>query len=408
MEGVNLFLLQQLCNLIGNAVGGGLYGDHGIDSNCSWQDTSIANKQTFSFPTLTSLIHNTLFLGCVHSTTSYLMSCKIEGPILILGTKPSYHGNVIQKLLQTFFYETIPTGDTSRHSSNVEGVAHTQGFSSMASQTVHYFSKHNTIKLGEHFLLWKHQILLILEGYDLEGFVFGTTPVPPTYIPGPDGRYVDNLSFLLHKKQDKFLASCLLSIVTDEVLVHLATAKTSCDIWTGIERRFGAKSNVKLSSMRHTLYSLKKGSLTVKEYLTKAKNLSDSLTIAGSVVTEHEHVSIILTGLSLEYESVRVIASTTTMSLELLTEMFLDFASSPVEGWFQSSILQSPDRQSEPSNYVEQVVEAFKILTSDEKMKAILVNIFGGIMKCDMITSAIVNVAKQMRVLFEASFMSTL
>lgn len=220
---------------------------------------------------------------------------------------------------------TIPTGDTSRHSSNVEGVAHTQGFSSMASQTVHYFSKHNTIKLREHnFLLWKHQILLILEGYDLEGFVFGTTPVPPTYIPGPDGRYVDNPSFLLHKKQDKFLASCLLSIVTDEVLVHIATAKTSCDIWTGIGRRFGAKSNVKLSSMRHALYSLKKGSLTAKEYLTKVKNLSDSLTIAGSVVTEHEHVSIILAGLSLEYESVRVIASATTMSLELLTEMFLD------------------------------------------------------------------------------------
>ena len=30
---------------------------------------------------------------------------------------------------------------------------------------------------------------------------------------------------------------------------------------------------------------------------------------------------------------------------------------------------------------MEQVVEAFKILTSDDKVKAILVNIFGGIMK---------------------------
>ncbi|CAL5432617.1 unnamed protein product [Camellia sinensis] len=34
----------------------------------------------------------------------------------------------------------------------------------------------------------------------------------------------------------------------------------------------------------------------------------------------------------------------------------------------------------------DQVVEAFKILTSDEKVKAILVNIFGGIMKCDVIS----------------------
>ncbi|KAK8333793.1 hypothetical protein V6Z12_A10G225200 [Gossypium hirsutum] len=45
-----------------------------------------------------------------------------------------------------------------------------------------------------------------------------------------------------------------------------------------------------------------------------------------------------------------------------------------------------------------QVVEAFKILTSDDKVKAILVNIFGGIMKCDVIASGIVNAAKQVAV----------
>ena len=44
---------------------------------------------------------------------------------------------------------------------------------------------------------------------------------------------------------------------------------------------------------------------------------------------------------------------------------------------------------------MSQVVEAFKILTSDDKVKAILVNIFGGIMKCDVIASGIVNAAKQ-------------
>ncbi|KAG1675962.1 hypothetical protein FOA52_014206 [Chlamydomonas sp. UWO 241] len=46
----------------------------------------------------------------------------------------------------------------------------------------------------------------------------------------------------------------------------------------------------------------------------------------------------------------------------------------------------------------EQVVEAFKILTSDKQVKAILVNIFGGIMKCDVIASGIVNAARQVGV----------
>ncbi|EIE19389.1 succinate-CoA ligase beta chain [Coccomyxa subellipsoidea C-169] len=42
----------------------------------------------------------------------------------------------------------------------------------------------------------------------------------------------------------------------------------------------------------------------------------------------------------------------------------------------------------------QQVVEAFKILTSDPQVKAIMVNIFGGIMKCDVIAAGIVNAAK--------------
>lgn len=43
----------------------------------------------------------------------------------------------------------------------------------------------------------------------------------------------------------------------------------------------------------------------------------------------------------------------------------------------------------------EQVREAFKILTSDKQVKAIMVNIFGGIMKCDVMASGIVNAARE-------------
>eukprot|EP00850_Spirogloea_muscicola_P024197 SM000475S16796 [mRNA] locus=s475:90:2493:+ [translate_table: standard] len=58
---------------------------------------------------------------------------------------------------------------------------------------------------------------------------------------------------------------------------------------------------------------------------------------------------------------------------------------------------------STPANFLDvggnasegQVVQAFKILTSDPKVKVILVNIFGGIMKCDVIASGIVSAAKQ-------------
>ena len=56
----------------------------------------------------------------------------------------------------------------------------------------------------------------------------------------------------------------------------------------------------------------------------------------------------------------------------------------------------------EPANFLDvgggateqQVTEAFKILVSDKRVKAILVNIFGGIMKCDIIAQGIINAVK--------------
>jgi succinyl-CoA synthetase beta subunit len=60
----------------------------------------------------------------------------------------------------------------------------------------------------------------------------------------------------------------------------------------------------------------------------------------------------------------------------------------------------------EPANFldvgggatIERVTEAFKIILSDSKVKGILVNIFGGIMKCDVIATGIIEAAKQVGV----------
>jgi len=44
----------------------------------------------------------------------------------------------------------------------------------------------------------------------------------------------------------------------------------------------------------------------------------------------------------------------------------------------------------------EQVREALKILTEDPRVKCILVNIFGGIMRCDTIANGILEAVKQL------------
>src|SRR5690606_1525373 len=44
----------------------------------------------------------------------------------------------------------------------------------------------------------------------------------------------------------------------------------------------------------------------------------------------------------------------------------------------------------------EKVTEAFKIILSDEKVKGIFVNIFGGIMKCDVIAEGVIAAAREL------------
>lgn len=60
----------------------------------------------------------------------------------------------------------------------------------------------------------------------------------------------------------------------------------------------------------------------------------------------------------------------------------------------------------EPANFLdvgggatkERVAEAFKLILSDQKVKAILVNIFGGIVRCDLIAEGIIHAVKEVGV----------
>jgi succinyl-CoA synthetase beta subunit len=60
----------------------------------------------------------------------------------------------------------------------------------------------------------------------------------------------------------------------------------------------------------------------------------------------------------------------------------------------------------EPANFLdvgggaskERVTEAFKIILSDPRVKGVLVNIFGGIMRCDTIAEGIIAAAREMHI----------
>ena len=60
----------------------------------------------------------------------------------------------------------------------------------------------------------------------------------------------------------------------------------------------------------------------------------------------------------------------------------------------------------EPANFLdvgggatkEKVASAFKLILSDKNVKGILINIFGGIMRCDVLAQGVVDAAKEMKI----------
>ena len=60
----------------------------------------------------------------------------------------------------------------------------------------------------------------------------------------------------------------------------------------------------------------------------------------------------------------------------------------------------------EPANFLdvgggaskEKVSAAFKIILSDKNVKGILINIFGGIMRCDILAQGVVDAAKEIKI----------
>jgi succinyl-CoA synthetase beta subunit len=60
----------------------------------------------------------------------------------------------------------------------------------------------------------------------------------------------------------------------------------------------------------------------------------------------------------------------------------------------------------EPANFLdvggganaEQIRNAFKILMSDHSVKAVLINIFGGILRCDVLAEGVINAVKDLHV----------
>ncbi|CAA0823556.1 Unknown protein [Striga hermonthica] len=84
---------------------------------------------------------------------------------------------------------------------------------------------------------------------------------------------------------------------------------TSQEIWTALEKNFSRHSLARVMQYKMEIQALKKGSLTMKEYISKMKGLFDALAAAGHMISEKDQIMHLIGGLGQEYNPIMVTVS---------------------------------------------------------------------------------------------------
>ncbi|KAL6344904.1 hypothetical protein AAG906_006662 [Vitis piasezkii] len=105
---------------------------------------------------------------------------------------------------------------------------------------------------------------------------------------------------------DQFLLSWILASISEAMYGHVVNCQTSAEVWSVLEKLFVSDSKARTLQLRFMLQSLKKGALSINDYVLKMRNIADMLSASGKPVPDEDLILYILGGLGPEFETIVV------------------------------------------------------------------------------------------------------
>ena len=138
-----------------------------------------------------------------------------------------------------------------------------------------------TVKLNrDNYLLWKTQVIPILRGHQILGYVDGLQPAPAMLVPETEAAgapMVANPAYLLWYTQDQLILFALLSTLSPEVLAWTLGLASSAAVWSTVERMFSSLSLTKVTHIPRQLALIQKKDMSMADYYGRVKSLGDQL-----------------------------------------------------------------------------------------------------------------------------------
>jgi hypothetical protein len=161
-----------------------------------------------------------------------------------------------------------------------------------------------------NYSLWKVQVLHILRGAQLQGYLDGSTVAPDKKISIKPTRDKTEVTQVVNPKYVQWSAleqqvlGFLLTSMTKDVMAQVASCSTPKEVWTLLEQTYTSRSKVRVVNTRMALATTQKGSMTISEYIAKMKSLADEIASTGKTLEDEELVSYIMAGLDFDHNPI--------------------------------------------------------------------------------------------------------
>ncbi|KAJ9692772.1 hypothetical protein PVL29_011723 [Vitis rotundifolia] len=201
------------------------------------------------------------------------------------------------------------------HSTNVtplqdSGEVPTAGTTSqMTNQSFPSLGQSLTIKLDRNnFLIWRNQMLNVVIASGFDDILDGTRPCPPHFLPDPNSTSattfkspVVNPEYITWQRQNRLVMSWIYSSLTESMMTQIMSYNTAHEIWKSLRQSFASASRAHIMELRLHLQTIRKGGLSMLDYMLRIRNICDNLTAVGELVSEQDQIMAILGGLGPEY-----------------------------------------------------------------------------------------------------------
>jgi hypothetical protein len=185
-----------------------------------------------------------------------------------------------------------------------------------------------SIKLASNnYLLWKAQVIPILRGHGLLGYVTNDISCPDSTIAGVNGTLQPNPAATTWLRIDQLILGWINSSFSDGPLSQVINSESCHDAWIVLETLYGSHTRDRRQQMKGELQTLSKGSYSLEDYLHRAKSPALSLHGAGKPMDDNDLTVCILRSLGSEFDPIVAALNARDMfpSLEGVINKLRDF-----------------------------------------------------------------------------------